>query len=176
MNPEKRDSEAGIVGVSSRAAEQAEGLRMPKFDPSDAVKLFSEQSTNITSLWTVYVVATFAAAGYSIAIKDNTIVPEPIVIAAVTLGFWGFTLGHLSLITEALSVNLKLAADIQTCLPSETSVNAFHFKPSLHYLSVTANPRWPSIGIHLMIDFCVTVTLWAPVLWPHGVKAGYLTE
>jgi hypothetical protein len=148
------------------------GHKMLKFDLADAVELFSEQSTNITSLWTVYVVATFAAAGYSIAIKDNTIVPEPIVIAAVTLGFWCFTLGHLTLLCQALSVNLKLAADIKSCLPSEPD-ETFRFKPSLHSLSRTANRRWLSICIHLIIDFCVTVALWAPVLWPNAVKSGF---
>jgi hypothetical protein len=153
------------------AQETSRRHQMAEFELADAVELYSEQATNITSLWTVYVVATFAAAGYSITIKDNTIVPEPILIGAVTLGFWCFTLGHLSLLWQALSVNLKVAADIENFLASAPK-EAFRFQPSLRSLSTTANPRWPSTCIHLIIDLCVTLTLWAPVLWPHPIRTG----
>ena len=37
---------------------------MDKFELNHAVTLFTQQTTTINSLWTVYVAATFAAAGY----------------------------------------------------------------------------------------------------------------
>jgi len=40
---------------------------MAKYELSDAVTLFTAEATTINSLWTVYVVATFAAAGYGIS-------------------------------------------------------------------------------------------------------------
>ena len=36
---------------------------MSKFELSNAVTLFTQNNTNINSLWTVYVAATFALAG-----------------------------------------------------------------------------------------------------------------
>ena len=43
---------------------------MSKFELSHAVALFSQQTVVINNLWQVYVVATFAAAGFGISVSS----------------------------------------------------------------------------------------------------------
>jgi hypothetical protein len=139
---------------------------MAEFKLPDAVELFSEQSTNITSLWTVYVVATFAAAGYSVAFQDNGFVPERWVVYAVTAGFLAFTIGHMALIKQALVTCQTLAADIRAYLAKDDTNQEVKFKTSLNYLTTTANPlKWSMIA-HGIIDLCVIVALLAPLFSP----------
>ena len=59
---------------------------MDKFELNHAVTLFTQQTTTINSLWTVYVAATFAAAGYGFTASPL----PPVIAAAVTVGFLAF--------------------------------------------------------------------------------------
>jgi hypothetical protein len=92
---------------------------MPKYELSDAIDLFSQQSTNITSLWTVYVVLPLPPPDNSVAIRDNTFVS--VVISYITFVLFYFILYHLILLIQALSINLKLSNDIDTCISSDTN-------------------------------------------------------
>ncbi|HEY4849011.1 MAG TPA: hypothetical protein VIH87_14815 [Methylocella sp.] len=134
---------------------------MPKYQLSDAVHLFATQTSIITSLWTVYVAATFAAVGYGATASQGTWYT-----AAVTIGFWLFTSGHLVLIYQALSINMILHGEIKSAIASNTNEDGLQlkFSLSLSRLADTANPPWKSIAIHLLVDLCVTVALWAHVL------------
>ncbi|WP_061026462.1 hypothetical protein [Bradyrhizobium sp. CCH5-F6] len=131
---------------------------MDKFELNHAVALFSQQTTTINNLWTVYVVATFAAAGYGTSAS-----PLPATVAlAVTCGFLAFAVGHWSLLYQGLTINRQLQRDISAFMESATSP----FKLSIKELVATANPPWISLTIHLLIDLCVVVALWWRVKWP----------
>ena len=128
---------------------------MSKFELSNAVTLFTQNNTNINSLWTVYVAATFALAGYGFS-GPNIEIPTAIV---VTAGFWAFALGHWKLLKQALVINGSLSVEISQALKtSEEEDN--QFPGSFRRLSDMANPPWISLTIHLLIDMCCTLALW----------------
>ena len=130
---------------------------MAKFDVVHGVQLFSENTGTINNLWGIYVVATFAAAGFG-ASSESISIGTAIV---VTVGFWAFALGHLRLLVQALNLNRRLAADIMGVLREGHADDAGPFKPSIQYLARTANPPWISIAIHLLIDGCATAAMWS---------------
>ena len=75
---------------------------MDKFELNHAVTLFTQQTTTINSLWTVYVAATFAAAGYGFAASP---IP-PVIAAAVTVGFLAFAFGNWKLLSFCVVISL----------------------------------------------------------------------
>jgi len=130
----------------------------PGYELKDAVALFVQQTTIINNLWTVYVVATFAIAGFGVSAGAQL---TKSVAVMVTVGFWAFTLGHGSLLFQALSINQKLMSEISSTLL--TTDPSFRFRSSLDYLSKTANLPLVSMAIHLLIDVCATTALWTRV-------------
>jgi hypothetical protein len=134
--------------------------QMDKFELSHAVTLFTQQTTTINSLWTVYVAATFAAAGYGFSASPL----PPVIAAAVTVGFLALAFGNWKLSRQGLGINRQLQKDISEFLTRTASDHAF--KPSIERLIAAANPPWISLIIHLLIDFCVVVSLWSRVKWP----------
>ena len=136
---------------------------MTQFDISHAVQLFSDNTDTINNLWGIYVVATFAAAGFGASSKHISIGTAIV----VTIGFWAFALGHLSLLTQALNLNLQLEMDISSALGSDPD-GAGPFKPTIQYLAGSADPPWISVSIHLLIDVCATAAMWS------GTRVGAL--
>jgi hypothetical protein len=133
---------------------------MDKFELNHAITLFTQQTTTINSLWTVYVAATFAAAGYGFSASPLS----PVIAAAVTVGFLAFAVGNWKLLRQGLRINRQLQKDISEFTAHTASDHAF--RPSVERLIATANPPWISLVIHLLIDFCVVVSLWSRVKWP----------
>jgi hypothetical protein len=128
---------------------------MSKFDLPNAVTLFTQNVTSINSLWTVYVFATFALAGYGLSAP--TIEIEIAIV--VTAGFWAFAFGHWKLLKQALVINRSLSVEISQALTtSEEGDN--QFRGSFRHLSAMANPPLVSLAIHLLIDLCCTLALW----------------
>jgi hypothetical protein len=138
---------------------------MAKYDLSDAVALFAKNTANITALWTVYAITTFVAAGFNVSTRADVAINRDVLMLVVTAGFWCFALGHLTLLKQALSVNLSLSKDIIACIDNTPNEEVCQFKNSLQRLTTTANQLWPSVSIHLLINVFVTVTLWAPAIW-----------
>jgi hypothetical protein len=169
-------------------------IKMDKFELNHAVTLFTQQTTTINSLWTVYVAATFAAAGYGFTASPL----QPKIALAVTIGFLAFAFGNWKLLKQGLTINQQLQKDISEFLASQedvvhkigladiilalvnlaenrpreiTSGNTDNsseqhaFRPSIKKLIATANPPWISLVIHLLIDVCVVVALWSRVHW-----------
>ncbi|GLR85360.1 hypothetical protein [Bradyrhizobium iriomotense] len=130
-----------------------------KFELNHAVGLFTQQTTTINGLWTVYAAATFAAAGYGFAASPLS----PRIAAAVTVGFLAFAIGHSQLLRQGLQINRQLQDDISGFMLSKPGCSPF--EPSIKMLVSNANPPWISLAIHLLIDICVVVALWARVKW-----------
>lgn len=134
---------------------------MRKYELPDAVGLFSQHTSIINGLWTVYVAATFTAAGFGASGRDISVTAS----LAITVGFWAFTLGHLHLLRQALSINRSLGREINSALASDTDAMDCQFRSSIQRLATTVTLPWTPIVIHLLIDVCVTIALWARVLW-----------
>lgn len=129
---------------------------MGKLELPHAVTLFTQQTTTINSLWTVYVAATFAAAGYGFSAKGLS----PITAAAVTVGFLAFAFGNWKLIRQGLRINQALSADLRAALGADPGQP---FAWTITALAGTANAFWISRSIHILIDACVIVALWGHV-------------
>ena len=129
-----------------------EQVSVPDFDKTAAVDLFVKQNSLINGLWGIYIVATFTASAFSFT-EDQLSLFE---LRAVTAGFWAFTLGHLVLVWQALSINIKLK---QSLLDPKNS-NDSPYSGVVSHLANTANPPWVSMVIHLFIDACVTSLIW----------------
>ena len=131
------------------------GAQISKFELSHAVALFSQQTVVINNLWQVYVVATFAAAGFGISV--SLAISQAI---AITTGFLAFTFGNWKLLKQGLSVNVKLGSEISSVVRADL-LNPFN--SSINALAATANPPIISLCIHAFIDTCVVIAIWSHV-------------
>ena len=125
---------------------------MTGFEKKDAVDLFVKQNSLISGLWGIYIAATFTAAAFLV----TKISLSPYSLFAVTAGFWAFAIGHLVLIRQALSVNIKIKESLLATMHSDDSPHA----EVVSHLANTANHPRISTAIHLFIDMCVTVLIW----------------
>ena len=138
---------------------------MDKFELNHAVTLFTQETTTINSLWTVYVAATFAAAGYGFSYSPL----QSQIALAVTIGFLAFAVGNWKLLKQGLTINQQLQKDISKFLACKASEDPFRpsienpFRLSIEKLIATANPTWISRLIHLLIDGCVVIAIWSRV-------------
>jgi hypothetical protein len=128
-----------------------------EYSLSNAVDLFSQQAAIVINLWTVYVVATFAAAGFALS-SDGPL--NIFIVIAVTVGFWLFAMGHLQLLKQSLLIMQDLEHDIKLVLKNLEGDSSFYFKLSIKKLIEAANPPRISIRIHYAIDLCATAALW----------------
>src|SRR5258705_13143557 len=94
---------------------------MDKFELNHAVTLFTQQTTTINSLWTVYVAATFAAAGYGFAASPL----PPVIASAVTVVFLSFAFGNCKLLRQGFRINLQLQKVISEFMTSSASDHLF---------------------------------------------------
>ncbi len=133
---------------------------MSEFKLPDAITLFSQEKTTITNLWTVYVVATFAAAGYGFSDHPSL---NCLTAVAVTFGFSAFSFGHWKLLKQSLDINIILQNDVRDAIKGDQDNQ---FKSSIEVLVANANPLWVSRTIHLFIDLCVIVSIWSRVSEP----------
>lgn len=118
---------------------------MEHFHLSDAVTLFAEQTSLITSLWTLYTLATFTAVGFAITSQPSRAVSIPL-----TLGFLAFTTGHLLLLESVLEVQNTLEIEITSLLKNAADPSGF--SKSLLLLTHNASSIPWSIFFHLAID------------------------
>jgi hypothetical protein len=111
---------------------------MDKFELNHAVTLFTQQTTTINSLWTVYVAATFAAAGYGFSVSPL----PPVIAAAVTVGFLAFAFGNWKLLRQGLRINRQLQKDISEFMTHAASDHAFR-TPLKGLLLRLTHPGYP---------------------------------
>lgn len=132
----------------------------PGYRLSDAVALFMQQTAIMTTLWTVYVAATFAGAGFGISSPAL----DWRVAAAVTIGFWLFTLGHLALLRQTLRVLQVVRGEIAEAVARAD--DRLQFRGTLVKISRTSNPVRVAVAVHCGIDLCVTIAIWSRVSTP----------
>jgi hypothetical protein len=130
--------------------------KMSEFKLPNAITLFSQEKTTITSLWTVYVVATFAAAGYGISDANLNCLTA----SAVTFGFSTFSFGHWQLLRQSLEINIIIEKDVRNAIDRDQDNP---FKSSIKVLIANANPIWVSRTFHLFVDLSVILSIWSRV-------------
>ena len=144
------DERGGMVmDVATQTPEQ-------KFELSHAVTLFTQEVTTINSLWTTYVVATFAAAGYGLSVANLGVFQA----LAVTVGFLTFAVGNAILLWQASSIARAAEHDIRSTIARASSGG---FDASLRAVCATANPPRKQMIFHVIIDACVLIALWSRV-------------
>jgi len=129
---------------------------MAKLDLPAAANLQLQQASSIAQLWAIFVTATFAAAVLNVS--TNTVSIK--VSIAVTVGYWLFALGHFCLLYLALRVARALASNIRDLLAAAPEDSA-GFKASFEAIARTSYRPYASYVIHIAIDLCVTVSIWA---------------
>ena len=112
----------------------------------------------VNNLWAVYVVATFAASGFSFSDFGSTEIYAKIFLS---IGFWAFALGHLGLLWQTLRVLSSTRDAITMHLGSATSTCEPNFRDPLLELVRASNPFWVSALAHITINCCVTLIIWA---------------
>jgi hypothetical protein len=127
---------------------------MSEFKLPNAITLFSQEKTTITNLWTVYVAATFAAAGYGFS------GPPLNCLTAIAVTFSAFSFGNWKLLKQSLEINIIIKKDVRDAIDGDQDNQ---FKSSIELLVANANPLWVSRTIHLFIDLCVIVSIWSRV-------------
>ncbi|MBV9931908.1 MAG: hypothetical protein JO013_13320 [Alphaproteobacteria bacterium] len=154
-----KDSTAAAKAATGAAAAAGAGAASGVDVPAVAA-LFVQQSGLMHSLWAIYVVATFAAAG--LAASAHTL---PAWVAALaTLGFWLFTLGHMSLLKQALAMLEATRADLAllAAKPGAAAREA-GLGGTVATMRDIRDPYWIALVAHLGIDLCVTGILWYAV-------------
>ena len=138
---------------------------MTNYELPKAVDLFTHQVTTANNLWTVFVAATFAAAGFGTSLGTDNLAGR----VAITIGFWAFALGHLRLLLQALgilkSLGTAIASFVQTSF--QTTLGGHEFGLPLQRLASSTNRPRSAAAVHLVIDTCVTAAVWAPYLATH---------
>lgn len=125
---------------------------------ADATGLFSQQTSIMNGLWAVYGAVTFAIAGFGISSPTMTWGTALV----VTIGFWVFTLSHLALIRQTLTILGAVRGEIDEILTNKPS---FRFHRTLRSVVQANNPLWISTVVHLMIDLCATGALLSRLRW-----------
>jgi hypothetical protein len=115
------------------------------------VALLAQLHGAMHNLWTIFVVATFAAAGFG----AQASLSWP-VAAAVTAGFWLFALGHLRLLRQTLALIAALQKDLAALPPAALT-------KTREQLAGIGNRFEIARAIHLGIDLCVTAAIWLPL-------------
>ena len=116
-----------------------------------SLALYAQQMTAMHNLWAVYVVATFAAAGFGSSADFGMAAA-----VAVSVGFWLFALGHLALLRQTLIILERTRRDLANLGPS-----AFALGRTWLAMRRIGNPVWIAVAVHLGIDLCVTAAIWS---------------
>lgn len=126
---------------------------------------FFSINNQITALWGIYVAATFAGAGFSLATKGGVSLAEA-TFAAV--GFSIFAIGHYHLIRNAVirlnGVRTKLlkvtaTSDQPNPFPKEFEPGQSTFDDMLLIATHPTGPWSRSAQAHIAIDLCVVALI-----------------
>lgn len=124
---------------------------MREFNLSHAISAFSTYSGSISSLWGLYIAATFSAAGF--AASRGADFPTHMAVI-LTVAYLVFTASHLLAILANLKVQQVIAGEIGARL-QEAQADLTDYPRSLAaVLRITLSPA-ASIATHLAIDSCV---------------------
>lgn len=128
---------------------------MAVFEMKDATDVFMRQADQISSLWGVFVAASFAASGFGVSARKLNWV----IRLGVTLAYLGFAYGHGSLVFYMLRAHQALRDDILMQV-----ADAGPFQHSVTVLADTAAKMQMSLFFHVVVDVAVVLALWSAPL------------
>lgn len=117
---------------------------------NDFTATWTAINSNIVQLWAMFTAGNFAACAFSISIASLGRIEK----LAMTVGFWLFAVGNLTLIVQNLFILLRMRDLL-------TGRNGQSVAPILADMT---NPIWYSIVFHLFVCLCVTAIIWRSTL------------
>jgi hypothetical protein len=130
---------------------------MREFDLSHAVSTFATHSGRQSSLWGLYIAATFAAAGFG--------AKEQLTVRAatfVTLGFLAFAMAHLRATMSVLKTLTAIRGEVLGRLESAPAEVTDYPVTIRATMGLALSPS-ASLAMHLVIDACVVAVIWVGV-------------
>jgi hypothetical protein len=130
---------------------------MREYNLSHAVSTFSTYGSALNSLWGLYIVATFAAAGFGASMKEQF---NTGTASLLTIAFLAFTAAHLAALMANLRVQKAIAAEVLKRLGDAETTD---FPATVGAVVGRTPSRGAMLAVHLIIDACVIAVIWASV-------------
>lgn len=132
---------------------------MREFNLANAVGTFSTYSGMLSTLWGLYVAATFAAAGFGASMKEQ-FTPETALL--MTVAFLAFTGAHLCGIMTILRGLVAIRSEILSRMEAGSEQITDYPATVTAALSIALSPA-ASVAVHVVIDLCVVAVIWSSV-------------
>jgi hypothetical protein len=130
-----------------------------EYNLADAVATFSTYSGLLTTLWGLYIAATFAAAGFGASMNEDF---TPRTALLMTVAFLAFAAAHLRGIMVVdkglVSIRTEILGRLKTA-PAEITDYPGTVTAAL---SIALSPA-ASFAVHVVIDLCVVAVLWSSI-------------
>ncbi|MGZ8286006.1 MAG: hypothetical protein ACXW27_03835 [Allosphingosinicella sp.] len=132
---------------------------MRDFNLSHAVSTFSTYGGSLNSLWGLYIVATFAAAGFGASMNEQF---NTWTASLMTIAFLAFAAAHLLALMANLRVQKAISAEVLERLGGAAKETT-DFPATVRAVVGRTPSRTASLAVHLTIDACVIAVIWASV-------------
>jgi len=132
---------------------------MSEFNLSHAVSTLSGYVAAANTLWGLFVVATFAAAGFGASMKDDFGVPTA---AMLTIAYLAFAAAHLNALLLNLRVQRVIADEIRASL-ARAPAGLTEYPLSVRAVVAASYRPAAAVAIHLVIDACVIGVAWSSI-------------
>jgi hypothetical protein len=128
---------------------------MKEFNLSHAVAVFSTFTGSAQSMWGLFAVASFTAAGFGASTDDGFSLGTALILTA---GYAAFAVAHLRVMLNNIAVREVLAAEIVERLRS-TGESMTDFPRSVAISVSIASGRAFTFALHAVIDACVVAII-----------------
>jgi hypothetical protein len=132
---------------------------MREYNLANAVGTFSTYSAMLTTLWGLYIAATFAAAGFGASMNDDF---TPRTALLMTVAFLAFAAAHLRGIMVIDRGLVSIRAEILGRLEAEPDGITDYPRTVTAALTIALSPA-ASCAVHVVIDICVVAVLWSSI-------------
>ncbi|MEA3009788.1 MAG: hypothetical protein QOJ91_1480 [Sphingomonadales bacterium] len=132
---------------------------MREFNLANAVAAFSTYSGMLTTLWGLYIAATFAAAGFGATMNEHF---TPQTAALMTVAFLAFAVAHLRGIMVIARGLVSMRTEILSRLDADPGEITDYPKTVKAALTLALSPP-ASCAVHVVIDLCVVAVLWSSI-------------
>lgn len=132
---------------------------MREYDLANAVTTFSTYSAMLTTLWGLYIAATFAAAGFGASMNDDF---TPTTALLMTVAFLAFAAAHLRGILVIDRGLVSIRTEILGRLQATSGEVTDYPRTVTAALAIALSPT-ASFAVHVVIDTCVIAVLWSSI-------------
>jgi hypothetical protein len=132
---------------------------MREFNLANAIVAFSTYSGTLSTLWGLYIAATFAAAGFGASMKEQFTTQTALLMTAAFLAFTG---ARLRAVMANLKVLRSIRSEVLNRLEAGPAEITDYPATVTAALSIALSPA-ASVAVHVVIDLCVVAVIWASV-------------